>query len=167
MNIDVLQAAIIFAAPCWIANMTFSLIVPLKRVYPAIARIDKPLDMGGSLWGQRVFGDSRNYAGLTVAIVLALCAWLFFQSGDMAIKILFTFVGAVLGSFIKRRIGCLPGKKVIVLDQLDYMFIVGGIWYFFGWESGATVLVAMLITLCMQPVISYGAFFLGLKDKPY
>ncbi|MEK7641869.1 MAG: CDP-archaeol synthase [Patescibacteria group bacterium] len=147
--------------------MAFSLIVPLKRVVPLVAQIDRPLDHGASLGGSRIFGDSRNYAGLILALVLALSWGIAAHDPLVGAKIMLTFVGAVLGSFIKRRFRLRSGQKMPVLDQLDYMFVVGGIWYFFGFESGAVVCMAMLITLIGQPTISYVAFLLRLKDKPY
>lgn len=167
MSIDIVQAVVLFAAPCWIANMAFSLTRPLTNTVPFIARMDRPLDHGGYLWGERILGDSRKHISLVVAVLLALIWGLVAGSLLIGLKIMFTFIGTLLGSFIKRRLKLRSGQRLIVLDQLDYLFVVGGIWYFAGIETGTVILLAMFITLVGQPVISYLGYILGLKERPY
>ncbi len=147
--------------------MAFTLITPLKRAFPALARLDRQIDGGTSFGGRPLIGPSRNYFGLAFAVVIALVWGLLAHSGLIALEVMLTFAGTLLGSFVKRRLDYPQGEAFPVIDQADYLIVVGLVWFAFGLARPSVILIAFVLTLIGHPVISYVAFKIGLKDQPY
>ena len=147
--------------------MAFSLIVPLKRAFPIVARTDRPLDGNRKIFGQPIFGKNRNYAGLTFAIIMAIAWWVATHNVVFSIEVILTFCGTLFGSFIKRRLKLPAGKMLPILDQVDYVFFVGLVFYVFEICELDVILTALVITIVGQPIVSMIAYILKLKDRPY
>ena len=130
-----------FLLPAMIANMA----PVIAARYAVLSQLAKPLDGGMSISGRRLLGSHKTVRGVVVGI-LAGSATAFAQTllyvfdigRDIALvpytSIVFALVlGGVLGlgaltgdavkSFIKRRIGILPGNSFPVFDQID--FVIG------------------------------------------
>lgn len=168
MTLSILfNSAIMFALPCWIANVAFSLAYPLRKWSSRLRGLDRPLDNNIRYRGQPFFGPSRTWLGLLITLVVAMMWGIISQSGMPVLQIMLTFVGTLLGSFIKRQLRFPPGKMVLILDQADYLFFVGLIWYLFFDVQGAVVVIAAFLTIIGTPFFSVTGYALGLKSKPY
>ncbi len=78
-----------------------------------------PLDRGLHLGGGRVLGDSRDYGGLFLAVVIGTVGAAATQSTVPLLSAVGAQAGTVLESFFKRRLGYAEGRNVIVLDEVD------------------------------------------------
>ena len=163
----ILFKAVIFSLPCWAANISFNFTFFLKDAFPALRRIDGPLDRGAKLFGRPVFGPSRTVLGLLIALSLA-CTWGLFSMDPLdPMKIMLTFAGALSGSFIKRRFDVPSHTLVPILDHADYMILIGSIFYFLSLESGAVIAVSIILTVIGHPLFCRIGYWMGIKEKPY
>lgn len=119
--------------------------------------------------GRRLFGASKSWRGVAVAIVTtAVLAWLFrlgalFGATFGAVAML----GDLTSSFIKRRLGLEAGDRALGLDQLPE----GGLpafwaWYWLGvsaWAALAAVLIFCGLNIWGSPLL----YRLGLRQRPH
>lgn len=104
----------------------------------------KPIDFGRSWRGKRIFGDSKTWRGLAIALVAGTLfglLWFYLSKsgplgqvyyGAFDFRItdpffgLYLAAGAMLGdllnSFLKRRLGMAPGQPLWGFDQLNLIF---------------------------------------------
>lgn len=149
----------------------------------------KPIDMGKSWRGKRIFGDHKTFRGFFVGTLMAIVAtgvqyWLSTRYGwAQNVTILpfdvvhWSILGGLMGfgvlagdaieSFFKRRRGIAPGKAWFPFDQLDSL--VGGflflapIWML-PWQYAVFYLVAVPLLHFLSNVVAYA---LKLKDTWY
>ena len=178
MNHEVLQT-LWFFVPAYLANMA-----------PVLARghfawLDRPLDGGRLLWGERILGAHKTWRGIVAGTVVGLAAFaaqrLVYDAGwlrelapidyddtPLALGVLLglgTGVGDAVKSFVKRRIMIAPGEPWVGFDQLDFM--VGA--YLFASPIHAVPMLAFLLCL---PIVVIGSlvvtsvgYELGLKES--
>jgi CDP-2,3-bis-(O-geranylgeranyl)-sn-glycerol synthase len=178
MSHDVLQT-LWFFVPAYLANMA-----------PVLARghfawLDRPLDGGRLLCGERIFGAHKTWRGIVAGTVVGVAAFagqrLVYDAGGfrglaaldygdtpLVLGLLLglgTGVGDAIKSFFKRRVAIGPGESWIGFDQLDFM--VGA--YLFAFPIYAPPLTAFLVCL---PIVMAGTIFvtivsyeLGLKES--
>lgn len=149
---------------------------------------------GGKVWnGKRIFGDHKTWSGLfggvfAGTVVGLIINYLFLFAGInqlifspsfwetilMVISLsLFSMLGDLVGSFIKRRIGKQPGNESLLLDSYPFaivslvaFFLIfqGKAYSLFPWEGIVAILVA-------TPLIHRGINIIGyrmkLKKVPY
>ena len=178
MNHDVLQT-LYFFLPAYLANMAPVL------VHGHFAALDRPLDGGRVLWGERMLGAHKTWRGLVAGIVAGLGVFalqrLLYDFGwlralapiDYGATTLWlgvllglgTGVGDAVKSFVKRRIAIAPGEPWVGFDQLDFM--VGA--YCFAAPLYAPPMLAFLLCL---PVVLVGTvvvttvgYELGMKES--
>ena len=180
---DVLGALLVFA-PAGLANAAPVLVVKI----PWIQWLARPLDMGKSWRGKRIFGANKTWRGILAGAGMGAfigAAQTFFidrsdwLANDIDIvggQIDLILLGAVIGtgaligdaveSFFKRQLDVPPGKSWLPFDQIDY--IIGGM-----------VFLALLVDLrpihyivifvsygLAHPIFSFLGYSLGLKkDK--
>ncbi len=164
---DLFYQAIFFSVPSWISNIIFTLIVPLKKKFPVLFKNDGPIDGGLSLWGNRVFGNSRTLSGLFLSVIFGFLFLFIYGSWLVFLQTVFTFFGTLLGSFVKRRIGLDQGEALVIWDQADYMFLILPIWVLFFNLNIYIALVSFVLTVIGQPLISFIGFKFNLKSRPY
>lgn len=178
MNHDVLQA-LWFFVPAYLANMAPVL------VQGHLTWLDRPLDGGRMLWGERILGAHKTWRGIVAGTLVGFAAFagqrLLYDAGwlrglaaidygeaPLVLGLLLglgTGVGDAVKSFFKRRIAIAPGEPWIGFDQLDFM--VGA--YLLALPLGAPPMLAFLLCL---PIVATGSILvtlvgweLGLKES--
>lgn len=158
----------------------------------------RPVDLGRNFFdGKRLFGEGKTWLGLIGGVIIGMgvgslqiislaVAKLYqyenflpsFGSLSNFVVILFCLCfGAMFGdlvkSFVKRRLGIPRGKKLIVADQLDFIF---GAWlfllifardWFFESFGLAHIIFILLITPFLHRVINVLGYKLGKKKVPW
>ncbi|MEM4139193.1 MAG: CDP-archaeol synthase, partial [Sulfolobaceae archaeon] len=78
---------------------------------------------------KRILGDGKTFEGLLLSLTFGTSVGVIiarFLGTDFiiisAVESLFAMLGDMLGAFIKRRLGLPRGYRVLVLDQLDFVF---------------------------------------------
>ena len=178
MTHDLLQA-LWFFVPAYLANMAPVL------VQGHFTWLDRPLDGGRMLWGERILGAHKTWRGIVAGTVVGLGAFagqrLLYDLGwyrvlapidyndtSLALGLLLglgTGVGDAVKSFFKRRIAIAPGEPWVCFDQLDFM--VGA--YLLAAPIYAPPILTFLLCL---PIVVAGSIFvtvvgyeLGLKES--
>jgi CDP-2,3-bis-(O-geranylgeranyl)-sn-glycerol synthase len=160
--------ALAFAGPCWIVNLSHNFIVPLKKIFPALIKIDPPID-GGLRWGKnRILGGSITYAGLLVTLIMPfLLVYVFSQSFQiLMLKSLSVYIGGALGSFIKRRLGYMRGEFMPIVDHGDYILFTSIIFYALKLEYLLVILGGIALTYIFHPIACYIGYKLKIKTEP-
>jgi len=184
----ILQAAYLFA-PLLVAS-GLSAIVLERDLWRALRR---PIDGGKSWRGRRVFGDSKTWRGLVVAVIgcIAGVAIQKFVVGDHVASFALVhyaeldFVpfgaamgaGAILGelpnSFTKRQLGIAPGKTTkgplavgfYVWDQIDLLIGAWPLLLYWISPRADVVIASFALVLILHPIVSLVGFLLGARTS--
>ena len=160
--------------------------------YGWLTALRKPLDLGKSLGGRRIFGDHKTFRGFFINMVFCVLGTLV-QAGIQNIAGLpswlalidyrehWLLLGTLIGlgmtigelpnSFLKRRLDISPGKKrpglgglcFFLWDQVDLTI---GIWICIFWLVNPTVglvLWSFLLTILLHVSISTIGYLLGMR----
>ncbi len=169
--------------PAGLANMAP---VFAKRI-PMPEALGRPVDLGKSFRGKRIFGDNKTFRGFVAGFIFALAGvWmqrelfptcsscqLEFQNymaiNPVLLAALFT-IGALGGdaieSFFKRQLGKKPGSTWFPFDQGD--FIIGGLLATWPVMKYSVQLAGVILVMgvVLHVVSTYIGHWLGLKEKP-
>lgn len=179
------QAAYLFA-PLVVASMLSGVVLRFDLWRP----LRRPID-GGRRWrGRRVFGDSKTWRGVVVAVVgcvaaVGVQAWIADDVGALALvdyRALSTVpfaiamgAGAMLGelpnSFTKRQLGIAPSRTTTgplaivfyVWDQVDLLF---GAWPLLAiWVPMRleVVLASFALAVVVHPTVSAIGYLVGAR----
>ena len=116
--------------------------------------------------GRRVFGNSTTLDGLFICLAMSfglICVtheWIFFFFP------LCVYAGHLVGSFIKRRVGKKDGQFLLFIDHADSITFVALVAYFGHFSSLNESILAIIITIMIQPLFTYIGFKLGLRESP-
>lgn len=173
---------IYFMLPAYFANMAP---VIFRKRFKFLA---KPLDLGRTYLGKRIFGDNKTLRGLVMGIIFAVVitfiqnllkdnAFFYYltlpgldYSLWLPLGILMGF-GAIIGdaaeSFFKRRLNKKPGTPFVPFDQTD--FVIGAIvfvnlvyipkWYVF--------ISVLVISFILHFLVNHTAFYLGIRKEKW
>lgn len=169
-----LVEAILYVLPAYCANGAPVLFTRWMHVL-------HPIDMGlRFIDGRRVLGDGKTFEGLLVGVASGLTVGLGIyaivpQFYRTLVEVMLLTVGAmagdVLGAFIKRRMGLNRGAPAPVLDQLSFLVTALLLIYLTvglpGWLNAETLLGIAAFTALLHVGTNYGAYKLGLKDRPW
>lgn len=154
--------------------------------------LKRPIDLGRSFRGKRIFGDNKTGRGLFIVIVFCILgAWiqsLIQRTGQLPPWLplcdykslwlpegLALGLGATLGelpnSFLKRQFAILPGMRkrgilggmFFVLDQVDLAI---GVWiflYFLLEPSMRLILLSLALTIPIHLLVSVIGYALGMR----
>lgn len=153
-----------------------------------------PMDLGRSLFGERILGDGKTFEGFFTGVACGVLVGLmqilledifgighrlptFGEFPQFLIVLTCLSCGAMLGdvagSFLKRRLRIKRGAPLPVVDQLDFVlgamlltFLFSRPWFFMNF----TPLVAFWLLVLTPPihlVTNYVAFKLGRKEVPW
>ena len=160
--------------------------------YDWLDRLKRPLDLGHSYRGRRIFGDHKSWRGLLINVVFCtlgtmIQGWLQNRGYFPPWLLLLDyrdyghFLGIILGlgvtfgelpnSFLKRQLEILPGKKkkgplgaaFFLFDQVD---LIIGIWVFFFFlirPSPVLFLWSIVLTGVFHVIISIVGYLLGMR----
>ena len=168
MTHDVLQA-LWFFVPAYLANMAPVL------VQGHFTWLDRPLDGGRTLWGERLLGAHKTWRGIVAGTMVGLAAFagqrLLYDAGwvralapidygasPLVLGVLLglgTGIGDAVKSFFKRRIAIAPGEPWVCFDQLDFMV---GAWLF----AAPIYAPPMLAFLICLPIVVAGSILVTL-----
>ena len=158
------------------------IISALKFIFPAYCANATPVLAGGGtkmdfgknfIDGKRIFGINKTFKGfffgLAIGIFVGLLEVMFFHF-PLLFSILTptgALLGDLVGAFLKRRLGIIPGGMLPIVDQVD--FVVGALVFslplaIVSWELALTVL---LITPPIHLFTNFIAFELKLKKHPW
>jgi len=181
------QAAYLFA-PLLVASLLSAVVLRFELWRP----LRRPIDGGRTFRGRRVFGDSKTWRGVVVAVVgclaaVAVQAGIGDRIGALAIvdyrevpAVPFAIAlgaGAMLGelpnSFTKRQLGIAPSKTTTgplaivfyVWDQVDLLF---GAWPLIAIWVPVTldvVLASFVLALVIHPTVSLIGFLVGARTS--
>ena len=142
-----------------------------------------PLDMGRRfLDGRRILGDGKTVEGFLVGVICGIAfglTGLFILSDNLALLLykgasigLFTMLGDIIGSFLKRRLGFRCGEHAPLLDQLTFIatciLLIKTIYpQSLICVDYSTLLVVFLATYVIHTVTNVIAFVLGIKTEPW
>jgi len=153
--VDVVTATFAYYLPAYFVNSG------LLFFYSTIEGIGIPVSI-------RWFGSRRNFNGLFFAIFCGGSVGFLFSNFYLGIFLgIGSWLGALGGSFLKRRLGIKPGGPAPVLDQLD--FIVGATLLGCLVEAPKVeyFLIIACATLFIHRAMNILAYKVGLKDVPY
>jgi len=163
MSQNIVAEALKFILPAYCAN-----------AIPVILGGGKPLDFGKNFSdGKPLFGKNKTFrgffAGLIVGTLVGLGeSYIFgFPRHFGFLLSLGALLGDLAGAFLKRRLGFAPGAKLLIADQLDFVFGAFLFSVFVLPPSLIIVLVVVLITPPLHLSTNYIAYRLGVKSKPW
>lgn len=116
----------------------------------------------------RWFGPRRSFDGLFFAIFCGGSVGLLVSNTHLGVFLgVGSWLGALGGSFLKRRRGIKPGGHAPVLDQLD--FIVGAtlLGSLVEAPKAEHFIIIVFATLFIHRATNIFAYKVGLKDVPY
>jgi len=128
-----------------------------------------PLDFNKKFFDGRVLiGDHKPIAGFFIAILWSILFFLVYRHTFALFLPLAVFVGDILGSFLKRRLGMKNGESLIVVDQLNFFaasYIVV-IWLGINFPFSDFLLLSVL-TFFVHIATNIFAYKIRMKDKPW
>jgi len=163
-----LAEQLLFFLPwCWLVNMSLNALGYATNRVPALARIDVPVDFGRTFPnGMRILGDARTWNGLGLSFILGSLGSFFFPDHGLFRLALLVWVGDALGSFVKRRLGIPRGRYTPFIDHGDYVIVAGAYAYAAGYLSLLGYAGGYVFTILVTPLVTYGAYALGLRNRP-
>ncbi|MBI4763166.1 MAG: CDP-archaeol synthase [Deltaproteobacteria bacterium] len=164
----------------------------LSIKYEWFSSLKRPLDLGMSIKGKRIFGDHKTWRGMVINLVFCtlgamIQVWLQGQGPIPPWLPLFDYsrigllVGVLMGlgltlgelpnSFLKRQLGLSPGQGAkgplrvffFLFDQVDMAI---GIWlliFVLIRPTLSLVLYSLLLTLLLHVSVSVIGYFLGMR----
>lgn len=181
MFIDFLLKSLFFLLPAAFANMAPIFVKKIRF-------LNYPIDFGYKFNSRRIFGENKTWRGFVSAISLSLfiifvqkllyqfdvvkiISIIDYDSTNILVLGLLFGLGAMLGdlveSFIKRQIDILPGRKLIIFDQLDW--VVGSMLFAMIYVDLELyfVLYVFGLFLILHILVKHIGFYLGLEDKKW
>jgi len=179
-----LELAIWFGLPAWIANAT-----------PVLGGGGKPID-GGRFYrdGRRILGDGKTIRGFIVGIFFGILTGLgqMFAAPylhpllaqfvtvtpemqlvlymQLPVAILMSFgalTGDIIGSFIKRRVNVKSGDPSPFMDQLGFILMALIFAYPIIQPGAIYAAILILVTLAIHWISNALGYLLGLKKNPW
>jgi hypothetical protein len=163
--------------------------VVMRQDWLSFAR--RPLDAGCTLRGKRIFGDSKTWRGVIVAVAgciagAAMQKYVVGESAQSVARVDYTHLdvvpfGLVMGatamlgelpnSFVKRRLGIAPGKTTqgwlaaifYVWDQVDLLMFSLPALSCWARIDLELVAAAMAVTLVLHPITSLVGYLMGAR----
>lgn len=184
VELAVLELAVWFGLPAWIANAT-----------PVLGGGGKAID-GGRFYkdGHRILGDGKTIRGFIVGIIFGILTGLgqMFAAPylhpllaqfvtvtpemelvlymQLPVAILMSFgalTGDLIGSFIKRRVNVKSGAPSPFMDQLGFILMALIFAYPLIQPGAIYVVILILVTLGIHWISNALGYLLGLKKNPW
>ena len=141
----------------------------LVNASPLLIKGNRPLDFNKKWKNKPILGKGKTIEGTIFSLVIGIFLAFIFNILDnwygYFIIPLFSVLGDILGSFIKRRTGKKRGYPIPLLDQLDFLFFIFPFIYFY--SNIIILLIIIQITLVMHIITNYLAYKLKIKQVPW
>lgn len=164
----ILLDAIRFSILCGLVNISHTLLhafVLIVRKNERFKNFDfPPIDRNTYIGTSRVFGDSVTWGGFIISIVVGVILQAFASPYGVLIG-LSVFVGHVIGSFIKRRMGVPRGGYVPIVDHGDYVIFTGAVMFCLGAISLPVYIVSIIFILLVHPLFCVAGYRLGMRQS--
>lgn len=154
-----------FVIPAWIINILLNLLYPLSEKFSFIKKINAPLDGRVYLDGRRLLGNSTTILGLLIAFCGGFFIQLLYSKSHGVLIGIGMYVGHLLGSFIKRRLGYEDGEYVFGLDHGDGILIAGLLLFVQGYIQNSTYLLGVMLTYALFPLLCNIGYILKLRKN--
>ena len=151
--------ALLFIGPSYVANAA-----------PLVLGSGRPLDGGRNFAdGRPLFGSHKTIRGFLAGIIAGSLVGLGESLVDPRLALagfaiaLGSVLGDLLGAFVKRRLGIMPGRPFPIVDQLD--FVLGALVLSFPFLTmpPVSILIVVLVTPPIHLGTNLGAYLLGIK----
>ncbi|MDD5749713.1 MAG: CDP-archaeol synthase [Patescibacteria group bacterium] len=163
--------------PAGAANMAAS----LSKFIPFL---NYPLDFGLTFRSRPLLGSHKTWRGLFFGLLAAwllaywqvkqvIFAYAFFDYSQINFWLwgLLLGAGAILGdairSFIKRRLGIMPGHPWFPYDQIDWVIGAGVLASFYVPISWDKLLVAIILATLIHPAVNYFCYIIHLQKNKF
>jgi len=160
----------------WELIIKFLLLLGAANGAPVLARnlckdkLSQPLDCGFRLPdGYRLFGETKTVRGLVVSL-LATAATASFVGMPWSIGLaiaLFSMLGDLTSSFIKRRFGMVSSSRWTGLDQLPEALFPALLGVYLLGLSGLDVVIIITLFFLGQIILSYLLYKVKFRRRPY
>jgi CDP-2,3-bis-(O-geranylgeranyl)-sn-glycerol synthase len=183
-ELALLELAIWFGLPAWIANAT-----------PVLGGGGRAID-GGRVYsdGRRLLGDGKTVRGFFVGIIFGVLTGfgqmlaapylqpilaqfvsvtpemellLYMQVPVAVLMSVGALTGDIIGSFIKRRVSVKSGNPSPFMDQLGFIIMALIFTYPLIHPAPIYIVILILMTLCIHWVSNALGYLLGLKKNPW
>lgn len=159
--------------------------------YDLLSRLYRPIDCGRSFRGKRIFGDSKTWRGVAVAVfgcfigvaaqkyllleIARGIALVDYQNVNMAALAIAMGGGAMLGelpnSFTKRQLDIPPGETTrgvwavvfYIWDQVDLLTLSWPLLAFWVRPSFRLLLTSFAVALMLHPLTSLIGYIMGAR----
>lgn len=129
-----------------------------------------PVDFGKLLFdGQPVLGKSKTWRGLLAAMtVTPVCAWLLGHSPETGGLIaVFSMLGDLLSSFIKRRMKISPSSMSLFLDQVPEALLPAVVVMNVFYLDIVSVVLLVSLFVVAELLLSRILYKWGVRQRPY
>ncbi|MFC1649706.1 CDP-archaeol synthase [Patescibacteria group bacterium] len=170
-----------FFLPAGIANMA-----PVFAAKAGVLKsLDKPVDLGKSYKGIRIFGDHKTIRGFVTGIIAAIVfVWLqklILANSPVVLRLdyanisplllgtlmgLGALVGDAIKSFFKRRVGVKPGKSWVPWDQVDFVIGASVLTYFYIPLPLYQYVLVVVVFFLLHMASKYIGYLTGLNKDP-
>jgi CDP-2,3-bis-(O-geranylgeranyl)-sn-glycerol synthase len=156
-------------------------------------KLRRPIDMGATFRGHRVFGDSKTWRGVVVAVAGSIAtaflqralrgdvpAWLqvldYGRSSPFWLGLAMgagAMAGELPNSFVKRQLGIPPGKTTrgwrrsvfYVWDQIDLLTGAWPLLLFWVRPPALLVGVSFVVALAVHPLVALVGYLIGARKS--
>jgi CDP-2,3-bis-(O-geranylgeranyl)-sn-glycerol synthase len=133
-------------------------------------RFSQAMDFGASLAdGYRLLGESKTWRGLFTSLAFtSLCALIMGYHMQVGLMIaLFSMLGDLVSSFIKRRLGKPSKSKFLFLDQVPESLFPALMMVNEFNLAMPEILYLVIIFILAELILSKLMYYLGVRQKPY
>lgn len=160
--------------------------------FDLLPRLKRPLDLGATVGGTRLFGDNKTWRGAIVmltgvvaaAALLSLWPWYWHKlpdgirdAGPWVYGLLLglgVVVGELPNSFLKRRLGIAPGTQrrgpggllLSLYDQADFVLVIWVLLLPLWTMSVAEAAIAFAVVTAVHLVINLVGYAVGARTAP-
>ena len=154
-----------FIIPAWSINILLNLLYPLSQRFTFIKKINTPLDGNACIGKNRLLGNSTTLLGLGVALCGGLIFQIVYPESHGVLIALGMYLGHMLGSFIKRRLGYEDGKYLFGVDHGDGILVAGFLLFRNGYITGLIYILGVITTYLLFPLLCRIGFSLKLRKN--
>lgn len=133
-------------------------------------RLDYAIDFGYHLADKRpLFGRSKTWRGIVAAVIAtAIAAMLIGYPASIGAQIgIYSLLGDLLSSFIKRRLGMTPSSMAPLLDQVPEA-LLPAVMLMGAFELDLqSIIILVCVFIILELFLSYIFFKLGIRKRPY
>ena len=133
-------------------------------------RLDFAIDSGYRLADNNpLFGSSKTWRGVIAALIItSIAAVLIGYPASTGAQIaIYSVLGDVLSSFIKRRLGMAPSSMAPLLDQVPESLLPAVMLMDTFELDMQSIVILVCVFIIVELLLSYIFFKLGIRNRPY